>query len=306
MPYQKLHVQNETGTLQAVVLGIAFDFGGTPTEEECYDPKSLEHVQNGTFPTELDLVQEMEAVAALFERYKVKVFRPDNILGLNQIFSRDIAFVIDDVFFIPNIIKDRAKEVEALSLVLNQIDPSKIIRFPESARIEGGDVMLCQETIYVGYSEAEDFEKYKVARTNIDGLQFLKEYFPNKEVVGFELAKSDHLPKENALHLDCCFQPVGNNLALICESGFKNKADFEMLVSRFGKENCLFLSAEEMYGMNSNIFSLGPNVVVSQNEFTKVNQFFTDHGLTVEGVAYKEVSKMGGLLRCSTLPLSRL
>ena len=64
--------------------------------------------------------------------------------------------------------------------------------------------------------------------------------------------------------------------------------------------------AEEMYGMNSNIFSLGPNVVVSQNEFTKVNQFFTDHGLTVEGVAYKEVSKMGGLLRCSTLPLSRL
>lgn len=31
----------------------------------------------------------------------------------------------------------------------------------------------------------------------------------------------------------------------------------------------------------------------------------TEWGLTVERVPYHEISKMGGLLRCSTLPLIR-
>ena len=43
-----LNVNDEVGLLKTVVLGIANDFGGTPLESECYDPKSLESVQTGT------------------------------------------------------------------------------------------------------------------------------------------------------------------------------------------------------------------------------------------------------------------
>ena len=46
----ELNVNNETHQLKAVLLGIADSFGGTPELGDCYDPKSKEHVLNGTFP----------------------------------------------------------------------------------------------------------------------------------------------------------------------------------------------------------------------------------------------------------------
>ena len=40
----QLNVKNETSKLRAVVLGSAKNNGPTPTIEEAYDPKSLEHL----------------------------------------------------------------------------------------------------------------------------------------------------------------------------------------------------------------------------------------------------------------------
>ena len=54
-----ININNEIGQLRLVVLGIATDFGGTPKEEDCYDPKSKENVLNGTFPIEKDLSEEL-------------------------------------------------------------------------------------------------------------------------------------------------------------------------------------------------------------------------------------------------------
>src|SRR5690606_31850634 len=92
----QLNVKNETSRLRAVVLGIATSNGPTPTAEEAYDPKSLEHILAGTYPTEADMVKEMEAFNEVFKKYDVQVFRPKIIEDYNQIFSRDIGFVIDD------------------------------------------------------------------------------------------------------------------------------------------------------------------------------------------------------------------
>ena len=64
----KLHVTNETSRLRAVVLGTATSNGPTPTEDQAYDPKSLEHIKAGTYPLEVDMVKEMEAVAKVFEK----------------------------------------------------------------------------------------------------------------------------------------------------------------------------------------------------------------------------------------------
>jgi len=46
--------------------------------------------------------------------------------------------------------------------------------------------------------------------------------------------------------------------------------------------------------------------VVSEEHFTRLNEHLEkEWGITVERVPYYEISKMGGLLRCSTLPLVR-
>ena len=55
----KLNVNNETSRLLTVVLGTAKSNGSTPKLEECYDPKSRQNVLNNTYPTEIDMINEM-------------------------------------------------------------------------------------------------------------------------------------------------------------------------------------------------------------------------------------------------------
>lgn len=301
----QLHINDEVSKLKAVVLGTAKSNGPTPKLQDAYDPKSAEHIKAGTYPLEEDMVPEMEAVAAVFEKYGVKVYRPEIIEDYNQIFARDIAFVIEDKFIYGNILEDRSKEIDALDYVTDQIDPSKIIEFPEEAHIEGGDVMPWGDYIFVGTYKDKDYRKYITARTNMEAVLHLQELFPHKKVVSFSLKKSNFDPRENALHLDCCFQPLGKGKCIIHKEGFLIEEEYNWLVNFFGKENCFHITKDEMYEMNSNIFSISPEVVISEKNFTRLNTWLRSEGFTVEEVPYAEIAKQEGLLRCSTLPLVR-
>ncbi|APG61194.1 dimethylarginine dimethylaminohydrolase family protein [Christiangramia salexigens] len=301
----KLHINNETSRLRAVVLGTAKSIGPIPTLEEAYDPKSKEHILANTYPKEEDMVEEMEAVAEVLKKYDVTVYRPEIIQDYNQIFTRDIAFVIDDKFIKSNILPDRDQEIEAIDHVLKQIDPENIIQLPEEAHIEGGDVMPMGDYIFVGTYKGKDYKDFITARTNIQAVEALKKIFPEKKVISFSLKKSNTIAKDNALHLDCCFQPVGKNKAIIYKGGFLIESEYEWLVNFFGKDNVYEISRDEMYHMNSNIFSISEDVVISEKNFTRLNTWLREQGITVEEVPYAEISKQEGLLRCSTLPLIR-
>ncbi len=301
----QLNVKNETSRLRAVVLGIATSNGPTPTAEEAYDPKSLEHILAGTYPTEADMVKEMEAFNEVFKKYDVQVFRPKIIEDYNQIFSRDIGFVIDDVFIKANILPDRERELDAIQYVIDQINPAKVVRPPEEVHIEGGDVMVWNDYVFIGTYKGSDYKSYITARTNMQGVQYIKDLFPHKIVKEFDLVKSKIEPRDNALHLDCCFQPVGKDKGIIYKSGFREEADYMYLVDLFGKENLFHITRDEMYDMNSNVFSIAPDVVVSEKNFTRLNTWLREKGITVEEIPYAEIAKQEGLLRCSTLPLIR-
>ncbi|SHG92161.1 N-Dimethylarginine dimethylaminohydrolase [Flagellimonas flava] len=301
----QLHIEDETSSLKAVILGTAESCGPTPTPEQAYDPKSLEHILAGTYPLEADMVKEMDAFAEVFAKHGVKVYRPTVLKDCNQIFSRDIAFVIEDRIFHSNILPDREREFEAIQHVLDQIDPLKIIRPPEEVHIEGGDVMPWNNYIFVGTYTGEDYPDYITARTNKQAVEFLKEQFPNKTVKSFELRKSNTNAKDNALHLDCCFQPVGKDKAILHKNGFLVEEEYQWLVDYFGQENIFEITKDEMYQMFSNVFSISPEVVVSEKNFTRLNNWLREQGFIVEEIPYAEIAKQEGLLRCSTMPLIR-
>ncbi|RKW09082.1 MAG: amidinotransferase [Capnocytophaga sp.] len=300
-----VEVKNETNRLRAVILGTAQSNGATPTAEEADDPKSLEHILKGTYPLEKDMVLEMEAFAQVLKKYEVEVYRPEIIKDCNQIFTRDIGFVIDSKFIKANILPERENEFQAIEYIVEQIPSSQYIVPPTEVHIEGGDVMPWNDHIFIGTYKGEDYTHYKTARTNMAGVNFIKELFPNKIVKELNLVKSNKEPRDNALHLDCCFQPVGTNKGIIYKGGFRNEKDYEYLVELFGKENLFHIEREEMYHMFSNIFSISPNVVVSERNFVRLNQWLRDNGFVVEEIPYSEISKQEGLLRCSTLPLRR-
>ncbi|RZW54223.1 MAG: amidinotransferase [Flavobacteriaceae bacterium] len=301
----KLNIKDETSRLRAVILGTAESCGPTPKPEDCYDPKSRQHVLNGTYPKEEDMIPEMEAVAKVFKKYDVEVFRPNVIENCNQIFSRDIAFVIDDKIIKANILPDRDREIEAVRYVWNLIEDKNRIILPEECHVEGGDVMPWKDHIFIGTYSGEDYEDYVTARTNMDAVIAIQELFPHKTVKSFELRKSNTDPKENALHLDCCFQPIGTDKAILHKNGFLVESEYDWLVNFFGKENIFEITKQEMYDMNSNIFSISEEVIISEKNFKRLNSWLRDQGFTVEEVPYAEIAKQEGLLRCSTMPLIR-
>jgi len=301
----KLNIQNETSRLRAVILGTAESNGPIPKVGDCYDPKSREHVLAGTYPLEEDMISEMEALAMVLKKYDVKVYRPEVIKNYNQIFARDISFVIEDKIIIANILPDRKREVEATEYVWESIDKANRIILPEECHVEGGDVMPWNDYIFIGTYSGEDYPDYITARTNTDAVIAIQELFPHKTVKAFELRKSNTEAKENALHLDCCFQPIGKDKAILHKNGFLVAKEYEWLVDFFGKDNIFEITKAEMYNMNSNVFSISEDVIVSEQNFTRLNTWLRGNGFTVEEVPYSEIAKQEGLLRCSTMPLVR-
>ena len=301
----KLNIQNETSRLRAVVLGTAESNGPIPKVEDCYDPKSVEHILAGTYPSEVDMIKEMDAVAKVFNKYGIEVFRPEIIKDCNQIFARDIAFVIDDMLIEANILPHREEEVQAIDSIWNQVAEDKRVILPKECHVEGGDVMPWNDYIFIGTYSGDDYSELITARTNTDAVIAIQELFPNKTVKSFELKKSNTNPKENALHLDCCFNPLGKGKAIIHKNGFLIEKEYEWLVDFFGKENVFEISKDEMYQMFSNVFSISEDVVISEQNFTRLNTWLRDQGFTVEEVPYAEIGKQEGLLRCTTMPLIR-
>ena len=301
-----LNVINETSTLRAVVLGQPGSIGKVPELDKTYDAKTYETILNGVYPSEEAIYKEMTAFEKVLLKYNVQVFRPWTLENCNQVFARDVGFVIDDKIINSNIIPDREDEKEAYEVIYDQIAYNKIYNLPEKAHVEGGDVVLYNDIVFVGLYSNADYSLFKTARTNLYAFNYLKELFPEKVFIPLELKKHDTNPRQGVLHLDCCFMPVSQNKAIICKDGFLYEKDYQSLVDLFGAENVFEITQEEMYSMNSNVFSISPTVVVSEQRFLRLNAFMRNEwGLTVEEVPYHEIAKMGGLLRCSTLPLVR-
>ena len=187
----RLNVQNETAQLQTVVLGRAESNGANPTLDQTFDAKSYETVKNNDYPKEEDLIAEMSEFEQVLKKYNVEVLRPTLIEDCNQVFSRDVGFVIEDEFFIANIIPDRLEELQAYREIKRQFKGNKINALPEEVYVEGGDVILYNDYIFVGTYKQSDFKNYKTGRTNVEFVEYIKAKFPNKKVLDFELKKND-------------------------------------------------------------------------------------------------------------------
>ena len=302
----RLNITNETGKLKSVVLGQPKSMGGIPTLEESYDAKSFYSIEKNQYPKENDIVEEMDAFEHVLLEHGVEVLRPNIIKDYNQVFARDVAFVIGDKMIISNVIKDRADEQEAYRRIFEKVKWRDIINLPEKAHIEGGDVIVWNDFLFVGTCYSEDYRNFKTARTNEYAIEILKESFPKKRIIDFDLKKNDSKPYEGVLHLDCTFNPIGKDKCILYKNGFVDESDYHLILDIFGEENCFEINDQEMFDMVPNVFSISPEVVVSDTTFKRLNQHMKNEwGIKVEEIPYREISKMGGLFRCSTMPLVR-
>lgn len=319
-----ISVSDETSQLEAVILGTARNLGTpfmnyvdpakwdseiAPEEDLITDPKSRLHLIQGTYPIESDLRRENDLFLRVLAKHNVKVYQPITLASTNQIFTRDIGFVIDDIFIKSNMgTVERRQEFFAIRDIVGQI-AQEVWFPPATVTVEGGDVLLLNEKVFVGQA-AKGCEGLRCDRTNSAAIAYLQHKFPQKEIIPVPLIKSDKVATKNCLHLDCAFQPIGqNDGCIIFVDGFESREQAEQLMEFCGGEDkAIKIQAKDMFNMNSNIFSISPQVIISgesEKEFGKLNGQLEDRGFIVEKIPYSETSKMEGLLRCSTLPLRR-
>ena len=297
-----IYVENEYDRLTDVVVGNSFNFKTQINFRDLYDPISLFHYLKGSFPNKFKLQNQISVLKKILKKYNVKIHDLD-VINTNQIFARDLGFVISDKFFISSILPDREIEIEGLRNILKKI--KSVVKLPKNAHVEGGDVVLDDGHIFIGYYGQNDYKNQITARTNKKAIKLIRKHFPNKKTVPLEIIKSPHLPTSNALHLDCCFQPLSNNKAVICKEAFKNPIELNYLISLYGNENMFEITLKEMSKLYSNFLSINKETVISDKRFKRLNNWLSNIGMKVEKVNYSEIAKLGGLFRCSTLPLNR-
>tara|TARA_B100001778_G_scaffold44822_1_gene32550 strand:- start:503 stop:1414 length:912 start_codon:yes stop_codon:yes gene_type:complete len=300
----EVKVDNEYSALKSVILGLAEDMGDPPKVFDVYDPRSLYHIKNNSYPSEVDVKKDVESFYKILIKHNVDVLRPDNIKNCNQVFARDLGFTISNIFFQSNIVPNREEELIGVSGIINNLDAG-VVKLPDYMHIEGGDVIIHNDKLFIGTYSGEDYSELITARTNQESISYLEKMIPSKEIMSINIKKSNTDVFENVLHLDCCFQPIGKRKAIICPDSFVNKSDVEYLIGYFGKKNTYLAYGQEAYMLISNLLVISPEVIVSDKRFNKINTWLEKNDFHVEKISYENVSKMSGLFRCSTLPLLR-
>jgi N-dimethylarginine dimethylaminohydrolase len=288
MPPLSLSVRHEYDRLRSVVLGHPETFPLTVSPSEIINDTIRETIERGAMPTREIARQEFAGVRKVLEEFGVEVLHPE-VLGdaFNQLFPRDLGFVIGTEFVLARMAKEcRRVERKGIQYLLDRMDHFHEI--PEGEMVEGGDVVVDGDTVYVGLSE----------RTTAGGVAFLQKRFPDYRVVGVPIKKPEK--GSECLHLDCAFVPVGKGCALLFRDAFLLPPE-----ELFGAREYIEVTATEQRALGTNVLCLSPSVVMTRDSATRLNQELTQRGFEVRSVTFNGAPALGGSFRCCTLPLRR-
>ncbi|MEH7493661.1 dimethylarginine dimethylaminohydrolase family protein [Neobacillus niacini] len=200
-----------------------------------------------------------------------------------QVFTRDIGFTLGQTIFVAKMAHDiRIGEEDVLKQWLDDEEMS-YFNLAED-RIEGGDVIIDGETIYVGLSN----------RTHQEAVEHLQSLLIQYDVKAIPF-------KEKYLHLDCVFNVISPDTALIYRPAL-TKEDIDLFSSRY---ELIDVSEEEQFTLGTNVLCIGNKKILSLPINKQVNQNLRNRGFEVIEVDISEIIKSGGSFRCCTLPILR-
>ncbi|BAQ10937.1 N-dimethylarginine dimethylaminohydrolase [Bacillus sp. OxB-1] len=199
-----------------------------------------------------------------------------------QVFTRDIGFTVGEEVFVAEMASDIRKGEE---VALEEWLADENIPFQTTAdRVEGGDVLIDREKIFVGIS----------SRTSEQAVAMLEKELTDHEVIRVPF-------EEKYLHLDCVFNILSPEVALI----FPQALSADMVDYLGAMYTLIEVSAEEQFTLGTNVLSIGNGKVFSLPMNQDVNAAMRAHGFEVIEVDFSEIIKSGGSFRCCSMPLER-
>lgn len=290
--FDKFQQYNETDPLKKIILGRIKGYRKVDDYVQ-----HVNEAQKSGLPSEEKLSGEFSVLADLLESHGVQVLRPEYVgkFVYDQLTPRDIGVTIGEKFLICNMAKS-SRRYEAAGIfkhILSMHGPEPVILIPPApdALLEGGDIIVDKEHIFVGLTQ----------RTNQKGVAFLKETFePEFKVVSVPCKSFSG--ENEVLHLDCVFNPVGSDHALIYPAGFQYVPE-----SITDSYKLIEITTSEQQALATNILSIDKSTVVNRDhpECKRVNELMRKAGIKVHTIAFNAAPSTGGSFRCCTLPLHR-
>ncbi|MEM9059996.1 MAG: arginine deiminase family protein [Pseudomonadota bacterium] len=229
------------------------------------------------------LLRQQEEFYVLMDRYGVRLrFVPHSAEHPWQMYTRDTGFVIHDKLYFSNIreLPERTDEIDLVRRCISGVTDADVIDI-KSGRIEGGDVLVDNDTVYVGLG----------TRTTPEAVEELSRHVDVTPV---------HLGPR-VMHLDTRMTILPGRIALVCQTAFKPE-DLEMLRSRFA---LIEVTDAEARAMGTNVFVIDPETVVVHVGFERIADELRSKGLKLELLDYSEPNALLGSFRCATMPLAR-
>ncbi len=295
-----LDIADEFAPLEQVIIGLGSPYQRDKAQvaAEMAEYPFLPHtawrdrVLALEYPTEAILEQEYADYVAVLDKHGVAVLRADPRAAYSFDYTcpRDIGFVIGDRFFIANMaVSSRAGEIETVMHYLEGVDQDRVVRFPEGAIIEGGDVIvLDDETVLVGIHR----------RTNRAGFEALRDMLAPGGVRAIPLAHKQ-------LHLDCCLNPLGLGHLLIHPASLQaNPADSLDVLKGL---DWIAVDDSEREHLATNVLSINRETIIVRRSpwCARTNDSLRKAGYTLEEVEFDGVPATGGSFRCASLAMCR-
>ena len=245
--------------------------------------ETQEHFKKEGIHIERALEQHAEFVRILQENNVDVILLPYHKKYPEQVFTRDVGFTLGQTIFVAKMATEiRSGEENILKQWLEDEEISYYNLIEE--RIEGGDVVIDQNTIFVGLSN----------RTDEKAVEQLQRLLNNFKVIPIPF-------KEKYLHLDCIFNIVSPEVALIYPNALTQK-EIDFFAARY---DLIEVSKEEQFQLGTNVLSIGNKRILSLPVNINVNKQLRDRGFQVIEVDITEIIKSGGSFRCCTLPILR-
>jgi len=289
-----LGIRNEFDPLELVILGtgIGMKAEADPVLQQGLPKTSSLYTQPDPRVTE----GEFEGVCRALRNLGTVVQRPDIVNSaeiIDQTCPQDIGFVIDDLYFEANS-RYASRNIEHLGIdpLLKDIESPHYIKIPKDVFLEGGDVMPAPGKLFVGLG----------ARSSREGIEWLAgvlhQYGSTREIV---------IIPHDVLHLDCCWNVIGPDLALWCEAATGTFADLEGEPIQLDFET-ISVNRTEQAALATNVLVARPGHILARDDAAceSINQMLESrYGFSVERLPFDCVPSIGGSFRCATLPLKR-
>jgi len=280
------HCESEWATLRRVVTASPAAFFQTP-------PINLtQELEYSARPIDIDrLLGEYRAVIHILRKVNTSIVEVPPRADLPYLFNtRDAGVALGDRYLQCKMAKAiRADEPNWIAHHVigdrpQTLQPSKSV----DASYEGGDIFIIDGVLVVGISQ----------RTNVQGVELLLRRSESKRQVFLVELTPD------VLHLDTVFNVVPG----ICVADSDRIVNFDALteeLARWGIGAVVEVSHAEANGLATNFLCLAKDHILIADSAPELKEELERRGVIVDVVTMTEHHRIGGSVRCMTLPLVR-